>query len=186
MVARINTVAFHGVDVQNVDVQVQISNGLPAFTIAGPINLRQSWKGLHMKLFLLGLIGVLALLPISTYASTLTSIKVDDRSYNLLVFDDKEHEEIIETFNKALQREARPEVIDRCSFTIDLPVGVAKGNHSYGGFCSYMKDKETKNVMICADMMVGHLKIQTTENYKYPEDGINELAKFVADNCYGG
>lgn len=35
MVARINTVAFHGVDVQNVDVQVQISNGLPCFTIVG-------------------------------------------------------------------------------------------------------------------------------------------------------
>jgi len=35
MVARINTVAFQGVDVQNVDVQVQISNGLPAFTIVG-------------------------------------------------------------------------------------------------------------------------------------------------------
>ncbi|HEY8191866.1 MAG TPA: YifB family Mg chelatase-like AAA ATPase [Alphaproteobacteria bacterium] len=35
MVARINTVAFHGVDVQKVDVQVQISNGLPAFTIVG-------------------------------------------------------------------------------------------------------------------------------------------------------
>ncbi len=33
MVARINTVAFNGVD-----VQVQISNGLPAFTIVGPIN----------------------------------------------------------------------------------------------------------------------------------------------------
>lgn len=35
MVARINTVAFQGVDVQSVDVQVQISNGLPAFTIVG-------------------------------------------------------------------------------------------------------------------------------------------------------
>ena len=35
MVARINTVAFQGVDVQPVDVQVQISNGLPAFTIVG-------------------------------------------------------------------------------------------------------------------------------------------------------
>lgn len=35
MVARINTVAFHGVDVQNVDVQVQISSGLPSFTIVG-------------------------------------------------------------------------------------------------------------------------------------------------------
>lgn len=35
MVARINTVAFHGVDVQAVDVQVQISNGLPNFTVVG-------------------------------------------------------------------------------------------------------------------------------------------------------
>ncbi len=35
MVARVNTVAFQGIDVQAVDVQVQISNGLPAFTIVG-------------------------------------------------------------------------------------------------------------------------------------------------------
>lgn len=35
MVARINTIAFNGVDVQSVDVQVQISNGLPAFSIVG-------------------------------------------------------------------------------------------------------------------------------------------------------
>lgn len=35
MVARINTVAFNGIDVQRVDVQVQISSGMPAFTIVG-------------------------------------------------------------------------------------------------------------------------------------------------------
>lgn len=35
MVAQVNTVAFQGIDVQPVDVQVQISNGLPAFTIVG-------------------------------------------------------------------------------------------------------------------------------------------------------
>lgn len=35
MVARINTVAFQGVEIQPVDVQVQISNGLPCFTIVG-------------------------------------------------------------------------------------------------------------------------------------------------------
>jgi len=35
MVAKISTIAFSGVDVQSVDVQVQISNGLPAFTIVG-------------------------------------------------------------------------------------------------------------------------------------------------------
>ncbi len=35
MVARVNTVAFQGIDVRPVDVQVKISNGLPAFTIVG-------------------------------------------------------------------------------------------------------------------------------------------------------
>ncbi len=35
MVATINTIAFQGVDVRPVDVQVQISNGLPAFNIVG-------------------------------------------------------------------------------------------------------------------------------------------------------
>ena len=35
MVARVSTIAFEGVDVQRVDVQVQISSGLPAFTIVG-------------------------------------------------------------------------------------------------------------------------------------------------------
>ena len=35
MVARIGTVAFQGIDVLDVDVQVQTSAGMPAFTIVG-------------------------------------------------------------------------------------------------------------------------------------------------------
>ena len=35
MVARIKTVAFQGMEVQPIDVQVQIAAGLPAFTIVG-------------------------------------------------------------------------------------------------------------------------------------------------------
>jgi DNA-binding CsgD family transcriptional regulator len=35
MVAHVSTVAFHGVDVVDVDVQVQMGAGLPAFTIVG-------------------------------------------------------------------------------------------------------------------------------------------------------
>jgi magnesium chelatase family protein len=35
MVARINTVAFQGVDVLDVDVQVQMAQGLPAFAVVG-------------------------------------------------------------------------------------------------------------------------------------------------------
>ena len=35
MVSKINTVAFQGIDVVDVDVQVQIVGGLPSFTIVG-------------------------------------------------------------------------------------------------------------------------------------------------------
>jgi len=35
MIARINTVAFQGVDVLDIDVQVQMGAGLPAFTLVG-------------------------------------------------------------------------------------------------------------------------------------------------------
>ena len=35
MVAHVKTVAFEGVDTTEVDVQVQIAPGLPAFTIVG-------------------------------------------------------------------------------------------------------------------------------------------------------
>jgi magnesium chelatase family protein len=35
MVARINTVAFQGIDVLDVDVQVQMAQGMPAFTVVG-------------------------------------------------------------------------------------------------------------------------------------------------------
>lgn len=35
MVARVNTVSFQGIEVKAVDVQVQLSNGLPAFNIVG-------------------------------------------------------------------------------------------------------------------------------------------------------
>ncbi len=33
MVARVNTVAFRGIDVIDVDAQVQMAAGLPAFTM---------------------------------------------------------------------------------------------------------------------------------------------------------
>ena len=35
MVARVGTVAFQGIDTLDIDVQVQMSNGLPAFTVVG-------------------------------------------------------------------------------------------------------------------------------------------------------
>ena len=35
LVARVNTVAFQGIDVLPIDVQVQMTGGMPAFTVVG-------------------------------------------------------------------------------------------------------------------------------------------------------
>ena len=35
MIATIQTIAFHGIDARPVEVQVQVANGLPAFTVVG-------------------------------------------------------------------------------------------------------------------------------------------------------
>lgn len=35
MLAKINTVTFNGLDILDVDLQIQISSGLPAFTLVG-------------------------------------------------------------------------------------------------------------------------------------------------------
>ena len=35
MVARVKTVAFQGIDCREVDVEVQLAPGLPAFTVVG-------------------------------------------------------------------------------------------------------------------------------------------------------
>ena len=57
MAARVSTVAFEGVDVRPVDVQVQISSGLPAFTIVGLPDkaVAESRERVRAALYALGL-----------------------------------------------------------------------------------------------------------------------------------
>jgi magnesium chelatase family protein len=50
MVARVRTVAFEGVDVRPVDAQVQVSGGMPAFTLVGPIAHR-NWQAYVLSIF---------------------------------------------------------------------------------------------------------------------------------------
>jgi magnesium chelatase family protein len=57
MVARVNTVASHGIDVRDIDVQVQMAAGLPAFTIVGrPDKALAEWRErVHSALEAMGL-----------------------------------------------------------------------------------------------------------------------------------
>ena len=57
MVARVNTVAFQGIDVLAIDVQVQVAGGLPGFTVVGLPDkaVGESRERVRAALFALGL-----------------------------------------------------------------------------------------------------------------------------------
>ncbi|MBM3519137.1 MAG: ATP-binding protein, partial [Alphaproteobacteria bacterium] len=57
MVARVNTVAFQGIEVIDVDVQVQTAAGLPSFTVVGLPDkaVGESRERVRAALFALGL-----------------------------------------------------------------------------------------------------------------------------------
>jgi len=69
-----------------------------------------------------------------------------------------------------------------CETLVDVSVGTAHGNDSYGGLCKLKDAKEESFYMVCNDDMIGHFNIiQAASNAtRY------ELADFVVKNCYGG
>lgn len=74
--------------------------------------------------------------------------------------------------------------LENCRRIIEIPVGTADGDHSYGGLCLLNENSSKLNhVMICNDDLVGHFKIRHIQRY---EDNISDLIRFVIDNCTGG
>ncbi len=74
-------------------------------------------------------------------------------------------------------------VVDSCTLLVDLPVGTAHGNHSYGGVCSLAAGREKKMVMLCNDDTIGRFGFRVVDKRKV---SIEELARFVAAECFGG
>ena len=125
------------------------------------------------------------------------SITLDGEDYNLRVFTPEDSQLQIRHFNDTLSRarHKRADVtlrgeITSCMGVIDLPVGTARGNHSYGGYCTLQTtDSGTQNVLICDDELVGHLNMAPhKETIETPMtlDQIRTLALFTKNNCYGG
>lgn len=90
--------------------------------------------------------------------------------------------EIITLFKAALLRHSLISgELKECERVIDIPVGTAKGNHSYGGICTLEQGGKEIRFMICADVMVGHQVVKFGGMLSDVK-----LAQFVAMNCYGG
>jgi uncharacterized protein len=89
----------------------------------------------------------------------------------------------VDSFNKSLAQEKQNGRIIGCSRLIDLPVGMAGSNHSFGGFCVLQNDSQRKNVEICNDDMFGHFQVQTVGAQDTSDE---HLIDFTYAQCYGG
>lgn len=83
------------------------------------------------------------------------------------------------SFNKDLLRHGLAPVTG-CETLVDVAVGTAHGNHSYGGLCR--PRDEPGFVMVCNDEMIGHFQLApaSSATTRY------QLADFVIAHCFGG
>ncbi|CAB3644462.1 Uncharacterized protein conserved in bacteria%2C putative lipoprotein [Achromobacter sp. 2789STDY5608633] len=89
----------------------------------------------------------------------------------------------VESFNQSLAQQKQSGRIIGCSQLVDLPVGVAGGNHSFGGSCVLQEGTQRKNVRICNDDMFGHFQVEPST----PQDVSDKrLVDFTYAQCYGG
>jgi len=89
----------------------------------------------------------------------------------------------ISSFNRTLLANRRSARVAGCDRLIDLPVGFANSNHSFGGYCAVTDGPTRSRVMICNDDMMGHFAMTPITN---DVDGDQELIEFTNQNCFGG
>ncbi len=89
----------------------------------------------------------------------------------------------IDSFNQSLATDHQAGRIIGCKTLVDLPVGTASGNHSFGGYCQLERTSQRSDVEICNDDMFGHFSMQPIDP-KHAKD--QDLIDFTNANCYGG
>jgi uncharacterized protein len=102
---------------------------------------------------------------------------LDGEDHNLLTLRDSNERNT--SFNKDLLAHHFGTVFG-CETLIDVAVGTAHGNDSFGGLCKLKG--QTGFVMVCNDEMVGHFRIAKATSATTR----NELANFTIRNCFGG
>jgi hypothetical protein len=138
--------------------------------------------------------SALLFIPSAAFA-TLSSFELDGREYNLAIekegiYEDPHRsiEHTMDFLREALKTQPFFGVLENCSTLIDLPAGVARGNHSYGGICNMRQGNKTYSMMVCADEMIGRVSVQVSwmDDKTTSTFSTEKLAAFVARNCHGG
>jgi uncharacterized protein len=89
----------------------------------------------------------------------------------------------IDSFNRSLAAQKKNGKIIGCSKLIDLPVGNAGSNDSFGGICIWQDGTKRTQVEICNDDMIGHFAVRAVDLKSISERG---LIDFTNDQCFGG
>lgn len=89
----------------------------------------------------------------------------------------------ISSFNRSLVGQKQLGKIISCSRLINLPVGTANSNNSYGGLCTLQDNMQRKAVKICNDDMFGHFQMQPATPHDVSGNG---LIDFTHNYCFGG
>lgn len=89
----------------------------------------------------------------------------------------------IRSFNQSLAQAKQAGKIIGCSGLINLPVGTAGSNNSFGGVCTLQNAAQRKVVEICDDDMFGHFEVKPVD----PQDVSDKnLIDFTHEHCFGG
>ena len=160
MVARIGTVAFHGVEVQSVDVEVSISNGLPNFTIVGS-NYPQT------KFFALKIIVTLLFLVAST-GTVAAQTKINDVS--------RLNETVVSEIRRPVNEQDIGQAI-RDGMATSKKVSIAGRKHSQGGHImaddAIVLDMTGFNKIIGLNPEKTVLKVQSGATWAQIQDYLN-------------
>ncbi|WP_266159618.1 lysozyme inhibitor LprI family protein [Dyella silvatica] len=89
----------------------------------------------------------------------------------------------IDSFNNSLSQNKMSGKIIGCSMLLDVPVGTAHGNHSFGGLCTLQSGAVRSDVKICNDDMIGHFSVKNIDRKGESE---KSLAEFTNAECFGG
>lgn len=89
----------------------------------------------------------------------------------------------IRSFNKSIRENGQQGEIITCHRLIDLPVGLAHSNHSFGGYCTLQNGAAREPVIVCNDLMIGHFAMEPVGSAQQSD---TKLVRFTDDHCFGG
>ena len=137
---------------------------------------------MHRRKQLALLLGVWLVLP-AAHAERIIATLPDGRGY-LTLLDQEDLQTGMKVIRDGMSHMGVSADLSHCAPMVDVPAGVADGDHSYGTVCDSGVEPHDK-LFVCADVMVGHVVLKRLFVNPGPASPAM-VAQEVAENCVGG